>query len=301
MSSSSAEHGGWDQFVRAPRTPALDGLVASAIGYRTRDRPVALHRGVPSPYLPLIFSLREPIVTGETAEQVSGMTASRNEIILGPLHQRPVFVRQEREEAGIQLALHPLAARRLLGMPAAELTQLAGDGAEILGSRAAGLRERMCELEDWDTRFAELAGFLLRRAEDGAGGGPARTVRAEVVEAWRWLAWHRGAGSMDGLATHVAMSRRQLGTLFQREVGMSPKQVSRLMRFENARQVLARDVRAGRSPDLAGVAARCGFYDHSHLVRDFRQYTGLSPSGWLSEEHRNIQAGGHHNGEEWDP
>ena len=55
-----------------------------------------------------------------------------------------------------------------------------------------------------------------------------------MVEAWDWLAWRRGTGSMDGLARDVSLSPRQLRTLFQRELGVGPKQVARLMRFDAA-------------------------------------------------------------------
>ena len=54
---------------------------------------------------------------------------------------------------------------------------------------------------------------------------------------------------------------------------------------------------AGRGIGLAQLAAGCGYADQSHLDRDFREHLGTSPTGWLAEEHRNIQAGGHRNGE----
>lgn len=296
-------HGDGHAFVRAPRL--LGGLVPSTVGYHVEDQPQdglqdgsqdGLHRGLPSPYLTLIFSLDAPIVVGETPEQARGPDAYSAEIVLSGLHQRPAFVRKPRREAGIQLAVHPLAARALIGMPAAELSQLAENSADTLGAQAALVRERLCELGGWQERFGALADYLRARTADHAR----RTaVRPEVAEAWRWMAWHRGAGSMDGLAAHVALSPRQLSTLFRREVGIGPKQVSRLMRFEHARQRIAAAIQAGRPLDLAEIAAACGFYDHSHLVRDFHQYTGLSPTAWIAEEHRNIQAGGHHKDEEW--
>ena len=43
------------------------------------------------------------------------------------------------------------------------------------------------------------------------------------------------------------------------------------------------------SPDLAGVAAQCGYFDHAHLDRDFAQFAGINPRGWIAEERRNIQ------------
>ncbi|EST38812.1 hypothetical protein N566_05410 [Streptomycetaceae bacterium MP113-05] len=272
-------------------------MVASVTGYRSWGATPQLHRGLPSPYLTLIFSLDGPIVGGETPEHVRAPDAYRSEIVLGGLHQRPAYIAQPSHEEGVQLAVHPLAARALLGVPAADLTLLAGDGADVLGARATEIRERLGELPDWEERFATLTTYLRQRAEDAGRRGE---VRPEVAEAWRWMAWHRGAGSLDGMARHVALSRRQLTALFQRELGAGPKQVSRLMRFERAQRAITGAVTANAVPDLSRIAAHCGYYDHSHLVRDFRQYTGLSPSGWIAEERRNIQAGGHRNGEEWD-
>ena len=95
---------------------------------------------------------------------------------------------------------------------------------------------------------------------------------------------------MDGLAAHVGLSSRQLTTLFGREVGLAPKQVSRLMRFGYARQRIVAGVRRGVRSDLAAIAADCGYYDQSHLDRDFAQYVGLSPTAWIAEERRNLQA-----------
>lgn len=292
------------EFVRAPRR--LGALVASTIGYRSERAPAQIHRGLPAPWLTLIFSLEGPVVAGDTPEQAWGAHAYREEIVVGGLHQRPAYIApQTSGETGVQLAVHPLAARALFGMPAAELTQPAGPGSSLLGRPAVEVLERLRERQSWEERFAILTEYLRQRALDRGRRGQ---VRPEVAEAWTWLARRRGSGSLDEMARHVAMSRRQLTTLFQREVGAGPKQINRLMRFDRAKQEVASAItwgpsaeHAGRAaPDLAEIAARCGYYDHSHLVREFRRYTDLSPSGWIAEERRNIQAGGHRGGEDWD-
>jgi len=288
--------GGTYEFVHAPR--ALGRMVASTVGYRSGGTTTRLHRGLPSPFLTLVFSLDEPIIAGESPRQALGREAYRAHIVVGGLHQRPAYIVQSPREAGVQLAVHPLAARALLGMPASELSLLIGDGRDVLGARAAELRERIAAAPDWETRFGILAGYLRRCS---SGRGRRAEVRGELLEAWRWLERRGGTGAIDDLARHVALSPRQLTTLFRREVGIGPKQAGRLMRFQRARQAVAAAIAADRRPDLADVAAHCGFYDHSHLVRDFRQYTGTSPTGWMCEERRNIQDGGHRIGEEWDP
>ncbi|WP_222844400.1 helix-turn-helix domain-containing protein [Saccharomonospora sp. CUA-673] len=158
----------------------------------------------------------------------------------------------------------------------------------MLGPDVESLRERLSELGDWGQRFAVVDDYLRGRlARAPRRQGP----RPEVAEAWRWIARHRGTGSIAGLARHVQLSERQLSSVFTAEFGLSPKAVARLMRFEHARQRITRAVRAGDALDLAGTAYACGYADHSHLVRDFRQYVGTSPTGWLAEERRNIQAG----------
>jgi AraC-like DNA-binding protein len=284
------------EFVRG--APGLGGMVVSAVGYRSAGIPPRLHRGLPSPYLTLIFSLDGPVVGGRTPEQALGADATRTDVVVAGLHQHPAYVVEPERQAGLQLALHPLAARSLLGLPAGELTdQLVTSGVDVLGPRAAEVRERLCEQDRWDERFATVSAFLRQRVAAAEGAEP---VRAEVAEAWAWLARHRGTGTMRGLAAHVALSPRRLTTLFRAETGLSPKQAARLMRFQQARTAVVRGVAEGRSPDLARIAAGCGYYDHSHLVRDFRQYTGESPTAWVAEECPNIQAGGHRYGEEWD-
>ncbi|MFD8460366.1 helix-turn-helix domain-containing protein [Streptomyces antimycoticus] len=288
------------EFVRAGAGlgQGLGGMVVTAVGYRSQRIPPTLHRGLPSPYLTLIFSLEGPVVGGVTPEQARGPGASRTEIVVGGLHQRPAYIAQGGSEAGVQLAVHPLAARALLGLPAGALTsddELVTSGAEVLGKRAAEVRERLCEQRSWADRFAVLGTYLRERAAAGEDGAP---VRSEVAEAWAWLARHRGAGTLTGLAEHVALSPRRLTSVFRAETGLSPKQAARLMRFQYARNTVVRSVAVGRAPDLARVAAECGYFDHSHLVRDFRQYTGVSPTAWLAEECRKIQAGGHLYGEE---
>lgn len=262
--------------------------VVSAIGYRIELAGPSIHRGLPSPALTLVFSLDEPIVTGFSQEEALGPDALSTGIVLGGLHTRPVQIVQPMVQTGMQLAVRPLALRALFGLPASELCQHAVHAVDVLGPAAERLCERMSELATWDERFAALRQYLSARL---ANPSSRHEPRPEVVEAWKWIAWHRGTGSMAALAQHVHLSERQLTQVFRAEVGLPPKALSRLMRFEHARQRMAHAVRAGATPDISLTAQVCGYYDHSHLVRDFRQYIGVSPSRWVDEERRNIQAG----------
>ncbi|WP_037366164.1 helix-turn-helix domain-containing protein [Nakamurella lactea] len=280
------------EFVRS--AGLLPG-VFSTTGYAAAGAIQGVHRGLPSPSLTFIFSLDDPIVTAVSPEQLPTGRAGRNLIITGGLHTAPAYVSQPPAQSGIQLAVHPLAARALFGVPATELGFPVTDGEDVLGAAAEHVRTRLAETPDWDGRFAVLQAYLRRRV-DRAGCRAA--VRPELGEAWNWLARHRGNGSIDGLARHVLLSPRQLRTLFTREIGVGPKTVNRLLRFQQVIRAIGRPVASGEPVDLARIAADCGYFDQSHLTRAFRQFTGTSPTGWLAEERRNLQAGGHRNGQD---
>jgi transcriptional regulator GlxA family with amidase domain len=86
------------------------------------------------------------------------------------------------------------------------------------------------------------------------------------------------------VAARVGWSDRHLGDRFRAETGLSPKEAARVVRFDRARRLLAARVGAGRPPELAGLAADGGFADQAHLTREWRAFSGLSPTGWLRAE-----------------
>jgi AraC-like DNA-binding protein len=278
-------------FVHADLLP---GVLASTVGYASAEPAERLHRGVPSPWLTFILSLDEPVAWSEDESALGTDAEHRDAVLVSPLHTCAAFVRLPRVQTGIQMAVHPLAARRIFGARTAELDAPGTTGLDVLGPGAEALRQRLVETPTWTERFAVLEGYvrtLVDRAPASA------EVRPELDEAWRWLRRTGGTGRLDALARHVALSPRHLTTLFQREVGLPPKRVARLVRFDSAARALTRAVAAGRDVGLAEVAATCGYADQSHLDREFREHLGTSPTGWLAEEHRNIQVGGHRNGE----
>ena len=278
-------------YVHADLAP---GVLASTVGYASSDPVERLHRGVPSPWLTFILSLDGPVVWAEREDALGTAGERRDEVLLAPLHTSATFIRMPRQQAGIQMAVHPLTARRLFGASAAELTQAGVTGLDVLGPQAEALRQRLVETPTWSERFVVLGRFVQERVERAPTSA---TVRPELDEAWRWLLRTGGGRRLDALAEHVALSPRHLTTLFRCELGLSPKRAARLVRFDRATRRVTTAIRRGEPLDLAGVAVGCGYYDQSHLDREFRAHLGTSPTAWLAEERRNVQAGGHRNGE----
>ena len=274
----------WDFAEAAPHSAPG---VASMVGYRGLDVPDTLHLGLPSASLTFILSLDEGVEAADTPE---GVPAARpNPVLLSGLHVRASHVRQRPGQAGVQLAVHPLAAPFLFGTPGSELSVSDFDGTAVLGRWASELQERLTGVGGWDEAFALVSRHLTTRYRDLE----ATTLRSELVHAWDLLERSHGRFPVGALAREVGLSARHLGTLFHREVGRSPKTVATLMRFEHARALITENVRRRGRGDLARVAVVAGYSDQAHLSREFVHFTGRSPAVWLAEEFRNIQDGAH--------
>lgn len=259
----------------------MPGVVASVVGYHAQGIGRSIHRGLPSPHLTLVVTFDEPVVTGWSVEEASGPSATRVDVVAAGLHTQPAYVWQPPTQSGIQMAVHPTAARAVFGVPAAALSHRTFEGSDVAGPAVSHLRDRLIETRDWPERFALVRGFLRDQVERADDRPPAR---ADVEEAWRWLVRRRGTGRISDLADHVLLSPRQLHAVFTAELGVGPKRFNRLLRLQRAKQVIGGRVAQGTAVGLADVAARCGYADQAHLTRDFASLVGTSPARWLAEE-----------------
>jgi len=291
-----------DEHLRGIPAEPLRRYVAAYTGYRQRGVPPARHRGLPSPYLTLIFTLDEPLTIAVHPDP--GQPPGEFGTLLGGLHSVPALITHAGAQSGIQVALRPLGARALLGLPAGELAELDLPAEAVLGGVCAELRDRVRAAASWPERFAVLDEILLRRAGlrgaglSGVGLGPG--IAPEVSWAWRQLLREGGALRVSELAAGTGWSGRHLTSRFRAEIGLTPKAAARVIRFDRARKRLVRKLTAGGDYLLADLAADCGYFDQAHLAREFRALAGCPPSQWLAEEFRNVQAGNWQHGESWE-
>lgn len=282
-----------DEHLWAEPTSAITPFVAGYAGFRQAGVEPNRHRGLPSPFLTVIFTLDEPLFLAAHADP--GQPPASYQTLVGGLHATPALIVHEGWQSGIQLMVSPLAARALLGMPAGEVAGIDVDGEAVFGPLAGEVQDRLCSAADWRARFAVLDAFLVARLR----ATDTRGVCDEVRHAWQRLLRTGGATTVASLAAETGWSERHLRTRFLAEIGLGPKAAGRVIRFHRARRELARRAAAGLPLDLAGLAVSFGYFDQAHLDREFRVMAGCSPTTWLSEEFRNIKAGGGHLQEEW--
>jgi AraC-like DNA-binding protein len=172
---------------------------------------------------------------------------------------------------GVQVMLDPLVAARILGRPFGEVANRVVALSDLDGSALRDLRAlpaRLGAASGWGERFA-----LLDRAF-GARLSATPPPDPRLAGAWRQLRATGGAVPVDALAAATGWSRRHLGAMFRRELGLPPKVLARLVRFERAHAQTDRASSVG----WATIAVDAGYYDQAHLIRDFRAFAGATPA-----------------------
>jgi AraC-like DNA-binding protein len=172
----------------------------------------------------------------------------------------------------------PGGAFPFLGAPAGELSDMHVDLDALWGPSARELRERLCAAITPAERFSVMEKALARRLRHPLKQHGAVPVALAAFE-------QTGAeASVRAVARYVDLSQRRFIQVFAAEVGLTPKLYCRVRRFQRAREL----VRQTTVPEWAGVAAACGYFDQSHLIRDFREFSGLSPVAYLRQRSEHV-------------
>jgi AraC-like DNA-binding protein len=156
-------------------------------------------------------------------------------------------------------------------LPLSELQNQVVSLDAIWGSFAAELRERLYTAPTIQARFALLEKFLLARLRDI----PLRLkpVQYAIAE----IARQHGTLSIHELSESMGMSQKHLIVQFKQMAGCTPKELVRLYRFSD---ILA-SIDPTQPVDWTLVAHQFYFHDQSHFIRDFREFSGHTPSDYL--------------------
>ena len=92
---------------------------------------------------------------------------------------------------------------------------------------------------------------------------------------------HRGLVSIENLSNEIGISRRQLEKKFKSFVGIGPKLFARIIRFQNILKAIDKN----RGYDWLSIINKGDYYDQSHLIKDFKAFSGQNPSSYFKEKH----------------
>jgi AraC-like DNA-binding protein len=154
------------------------------------------------------------------------------------------------------------------------LSELSGNVVEldlIWKREILALREQLLETPSPEGKFDVLEAYLIAKAQSRLEPDLTVSTALQTLRSWPML-------SLRELGLRLGMSHKQMLARFDCRVGMTPKVTSRIFRFQKA---LTAANAAMTTPDWSDLAVDCGYYDQAHLIHEFQQLAGLTPSEYL--------------------
>jgi AraC-like DNA-binding protein len=252
---------GAQSYVERPPIPALAGVVSSVwVQQVAPGAPPYVQRNIPSGAVELVWRMGfEPRVVGP-------LTGALVEVL-------------EPGTTIVGLRLHPGAAPAVLGLPASELVDLAVDADDVWGRSALG------------ASTPEEALLALQRFVAARCAAPDPLI-SEAVARLRW-----STDDVGSLTSSLHISERQLRRRFQAAIGLAPKPLHRMLRFQRFVSLAQHAIAHGKAPmqdGIARLAAEAGYADQPHLNRECVRLTGASPGAYLGEAEGNCGCGHDH-------
>jgi AraC-like DNA-binding protein len=184
-------------------------------------------------------------------------------ILMGP-HDAPFGIDTAEQRCVVGVDFHFGGAAPFLRDPAAAVRRQHVELSALWGRDGAVLRERLLEAASPEAVLDRLEAALLERA-GALDLDPRLTAAVRALD---------GRTRVRDVADELGTSERSLLRRLHRTVGLPPKRLARLRRF----QQLLRSVADEPSPDWARLALEHGYFDQAHLIRDFRAFAKLTPS-----------------------
>ncbi len=221
---------------------------------------------LPQPILPdgspeLIFHLGDP---SEASSDGGPFRRQPSAHLVGQI-TRPLLLRPAPGLRILGVRFRPAGASALLRDPLDRLTGTWASVEDLLGKRGRVLTS--------EVRSAPSIEAAINRITDALTEGLGRKTDKRVSRAANRLVATAGCLRIDTLSQEVGLGTRQLERGFRREVGVGPKFLARVLRFQRVFRALEE-----RSGNWTRIAVRCGYYDAAHLVRDFHELAGAAPT-----------------------
>lgn len=250
--------------------PPLAAFVETFWLYEGYNPSHAKERRLPDGSMELVINLREDAICLYDSQQHDRFRSVRGCAISGI--QTKYVVLDTADQASM-MGIHFKAggAFPFLDLPASELRDETVSLDEIWGTAASELRDQLRKAQTPEIRFHMLEQALLAQIVRPLARHPAVTF---ALKEFQNTMHTRTIADVTG---QIGLSPRRFISIFNKEVGLTPKLFCRIRRFQEALKC----INDGKQIDWADIALTCGYFDQAHFIHDFQTFSGLNPSAYL--------------------
>lgn len=166
--------------------------------------------------------------------------------------------------------IYPYAIPYLFNISSSSVTDEMPDMATLLGNTGKELEEKMISADCNKKRQQIITSFLEKKLLNRFSDQPG------TFSAIKHLMHSGSQLSIPDLSDKFCMTERTLQRHFKEYAGLSPKLLSRIIRFKSALNDYG-----NRTKLLTDIAHECGYYDQSHFITDFKSFSGYHPKAYF--------------------
>lgn len=193
----------------------------------------------------------------------------------------PLYIQPTGYVNTFAIRFYPYGFANFVTTPIKELSDKEIPVARLFGNRVSkALERKIVQAKDTGERIEIMEKFLLTALNRKT------TIDKIVKTTVDALVSTNGKSPINGILKNEPSKRRQLERNFSKQIGISPKQLGKVIRLQAALKMLLGD----RSGNLANIAYESEYYDQAHFIRDFKEFTGTTPTAFMKDEHMMLSA-----------
>jgi AraC-like DNA-binding protein len=202
----------------------------------------------------------------------SGLLISPKQVIFMGPHINVIHRYPGKRTLGLQVIFQPGVMNQITNYSSHELTNLYIDAEAIFEKGIRYVNEQLFHAKSYSEMISIVEQFLAQLIKK------ARQKKHPVDEISKAMIYENERFALEKFMKAACLSHRQVDRMFKERVGMAPKQFLQLARFDKAFRMKNRFPKK----DWLSIALHCGYYDYQHLVKDYKIFTGYTPTQFFA-------------------
>jgi len=252
--------------------PDLQALVKC---YWTLEVPaqkdIQRQRIIPDGCIEMIFVLGDDVMRFTSGDD---FIIQPREMILGQITE-PFYIQPTGYVHSFAIRFYPYGFSCFVPSPLKDLANTETPISMLFGeSESTTLGAAMLQAATTEERIHAIESFLLKKLTEDA------VIDAVVKQTVDTIISTGGNAAIGAILKDDLSKRRQLERKFSSQIGMSPKQLGKVIRLQSALKMLLNQ----QSENLTEIAYESDYYDQAHFIKDFKEFTGTTPGAFLDDD-----------------
>ncbi|GGA81617.1 helix-turn-helix transcriptional regulator [Puia dinghuensis] len=186
---------------------------------------------------------------------------------------KPLDIQSSGSHTMLGIKFFPHSAAYFLECPVGDFNDQVADLGDILGKPVKQLHTQLLATGDAAKRIALVESFLIDRLIQGEK----RSFRIDKVgHILKSMVKAPAEIKLSAIATQHGITSRYLNKLVYQHTGLTPISFNKIRRFQFSLKLIAKN-----DQPFTAIAYDCGYFDQSHFIKEFKSFTGLTPSAYL--------------------